>query len=325
MHAWRVNEYGPYSSALEWGEHPDPGCPTGGVVIDVAAAGINFPDLLAIAGTYQIKAPLPFVPGLEAVGQVVAAGPKSRFAPGQRVIVNAPWGAYAEKMAAADLQVFAVPPAMPDDHAAAFLIAYQTAFFAMVHRARLAVGEVLLVHGGAGGVGTAAIQIGKRLGARVIATASTPAKVEHCKRAGAHHVIDYTADDFVGAVKDLTGGHGADVIYDPVGGDVTVRSTKCIAWNGRIVIVGFAAGTITAIPANRILLKNIAVVGLHWGAYFLHQPELVRKAHEELLVWYEAGSITPIVTGAYPMSELANALDAIAGREAMGKLVVRRT
>jgi NADPH2:quinone reductase len=324
MKAWRVSESGHYGEALEWGEHPEPACPDTGVVIEVAAAGINFPDLLAIAGLYQVKAPLPFVPGLEAVGEVVKAGPKSRFAAGQRVIANANWGAYGEWMAAPDIGVFAIPPAMPDDHAAAFLIAYQTSFFAFVHRARLAAGEVALIHGGAGGVGTSAIQIAKRLGARVIATASTADKLAHCEAMGADHAINYKDEDFVAEVKRLTGGYGADVVYDPVGGDVTVRSTKCIAWNGRVIIIGFASGSIPEIPANRILLKNISIVGLHWGAYFVNQPELVRKAHEELLIWYQNESIQPHIGGAYDFADLPKALAAVEKREAIGKLVVSR-
>jgi NADPH2:quinone reductase len=323
MNAWRAHELGHYAEKLVWEECPEPRCPEDGVVIDVAAAGLNFPDLLAIAGRYQVKPELPFVPGLEAVGSVMVAGPESRFTPGQRVIANATSGAFGEKMAAPDGQVFSVPPSMSDEHAAAFLIAYQTSYFALVHRAALAAGETLLVLGGAGGVGTSAIQIGRHLGATVIATASSAPKREHCLAVGAHHVLD-PGDGFAAAVKELTGGRGADVIYDPVGGEATGEASRCIAWNGRLLIIGFASGAIPQIPANRLLLKNIAAIGLHWGAYFDREPELIRQAHEKLLSWYEDGAVQPVIGAAYPLAELPVALGVLERREAIGKLVVRR-
>jgi len=322
MNAWQVTKHGHYNEVLEWGPRDDPKCPDGGVVIDVAAAAVNYPDLLAIAGLYQVKSKPPFVPGLEAVGKVSEAGPNSKFKVGQRVVLNSTGGAFAEKMAAADLFAFAIPDEMSDEQAAGFFVAYQTSYFALTHRAALREGETLLVHGGAGGVGTSAIQIGKHLGARVIATASSAAKLEHCTAAGADEVINYKDEDWVERVKALTDNRGADVIYDPVGGDVTTASTKCIAWNGRLVIIGFASGSIPKIAANRVLLKNIAVVGLHWGNYFLHQPELVELAHEELLRWFESGSVKPIVSANLPMSELAQALASIEKRTATGKVVV---
>ncbi len=322
MYAWQVTKYGNFRDVLRWSERPDPSCPEDGVVIDVAAAAVNFPDLLAIAGLYQVKSEPPFVPGLEAVGIVSESGPKSRYKVGDRVVINSTGGAFAEKMAGSDLFAFPIPGEMSDEHAAAFFVANQTSYFALTHRARLEKGETLLVHGAAGGVGTSAIQIGKRLGATVIATASSDAKLEHCKRAGADHVINYTNDDWVAEVKKITGGRGADVIYDPVGGDVTNTSTKCIAWNGRLIIIGFAAGEIPKIPANRILLKNISVVGLHWGNYFVRQPELIEQAHRELLSWYGDGDVTPIIGAAHAMPSLPEALSALAGRTALGKLVV---
>ncbi len=322
MNGWTVKEVGHYRDVLHWGPHPDPDCPPDGVVVEVAAAAINFPDLLMIAGKYQVRPPRPFVPGLEAVGIVVKVGADSRFSLGDRLIVNGTHGAFAEKMAATDRQSFPAPQGMSDAEAAGFVVAYQTSHFALTHRAGLSVGEVLLVHGGAGGVGTSAIQLGKYLGARVIATASTDEKLKHCKKVGADDVINYTETDFASRVKELTGGHGADVIFDPVGGDVTATSTKCIAWNGRLLIIGFAAGEIPSIPANRILLKNISVVGLHWGNYFIHQPLLVNQAHQQLTQWFDEQVIRPVIGGQFPLADLPAALEVVEQRRAIGKIIL---
>jgi NADPH2:quinone reductase len=323
MRAWRAHRYGPYREVLTWDECDDPETPETGAVIRVASASLNFPDLLSIAGKYQVKAPLPFVPGIEAAGTVVAAGAKSKYRVGQRVIANNLWGAFGEKMAAPDLSLFAIPDAMSDDEAASLLVTYQTSYFALVHRAALRAGEVLLVHGGAGGVGIAAIQIGKALGATVIATAGADDKLEICRQAGAHHAINYKDEDFAAAVGKLTGGKGANVIYDPVGGDVFDRSLKCIAWEGRLLVIGFAGGRIPEVPANKILLKNISIVGLHWGAYAHHAPEAFHQAHEALLQMYAAGTIKPVVWKAFPLAQLPDALSAIESRASYGKVVVR--
>jgi NADPH2:quinone reductase len=323
MRAWRAHRYGPYREVLTWDECDDPEVPETGAVIRVASASLNFPDLLSIAGKYQVKAPLPFVPGIEAAGTVVAAGAKSKYRVGQRVIANNLWGAFAEKMAAPDLSLFAIPDAMSDDEAASLLVTYQTSYFALVHRAALRAGEVLLVHGGAGGVGIAAIQIGKALGATVIATAGADDKLEICRQAGADHAINYKDEDFAAAVGKLTGGKGANVIYDPVGGDVFDRSLKCIAWEGRLLVIGFAGGRIPEVPANKILLKNISIVGLHWGAYAHHAPEAFHQAHEALLQMYAAGTIKPVVWKAFPLAQLPDALSAIESRASYGKVVVR--
>jgi NADPH2:quinone reductase len=323
MRAWRAHRYGPYREVLTWDECDDPEVPETGAVIRVASASLNFPDLLSIAGKYQVKAPLPFVPGIEAAGTIVATGAKSRYRVGQRVIANNLWGAFGEKMAALDQALFAIPDAMSDDEAASLLVTYQTSYFALVHRAALRAGEVLLVHGGAGGVGIAAIQIGKALGATVIATAGADDKLEICRRAGADHAINYKDEDFAAAVGKLTGGKGANVIYDPVGGDVFDRSLKCIAWEGRLLVIGFAGGRIPEVAANKILLKNISIVGLHWGAYAHHAPEAFHQAHEALLQMYAAGTIKPVVWKAFPLAQLPDALSAIESRASYGKVVVR--
>jgi NADPH2:quinone reductase len=323
MRAWRAHRYGPYREVLTWDECDDPEIPEAGAVIRVASASLNFPDLLSIAGKYQVKAPLPFVPGIEAAGTVVAAGAKSRYRTGQRVIANNLWGAFGEQMAAPDASLFAIPDAMSDDEAASLLVTYQTSYFALVHRAALRAGETLLVHGGAGGVGIAAIQIGKALGATVIATAGADDKLEICRQVGADHVINYKDEDFAAVVARLTGGKGANVIYDPVGGDVFDRSLKCIAWEGRILVIGFASGRIPEVPANKILLKNISIVGLHWGAYAHHAPEAFHAAHEVLCRMYAEGTIKPVVWKAFPLAQLPDALSAIESRASYGKVVVR--
>jgi NADPH:quinone reductase len=323
MRAWRAHRYGPYRDVLSYDECDDPEVPETGAVIRVASASLNFPDLLAVAGKYQVKAPLPFVPGIEAAGTIVAAGAKSVYRPGQRVIANNLWGAFAEKMAAPDASLFAIPDAMTDDEAASLLVTYQTSYFALVHRARMRPTETLLVHGGAGGVGIAAIQIGKALGGTVIATAGSDDKLEICRQAGADVVINYRDDDFVAAVQKATAGRGADVIYDPVGGDVFDKSLKCIAWEGRLLVIGFASGRIPEIPANKILLKNISVVGLYWGAYQFHAPDMFRQAHEALSRLYVEGKIKPVVWKAFPLAELPTALEALESRASYGKIVVR--
>ncbi len=323
MQAWRVHEFGHYRDVLRWESCDEPTPPESGVVIEVAAAALNFPDLLAIRGAYQVKAPLPFTPGIEAAGVVTAVGPKSRHRVGDRVIANHLWGAFATKMAAPDQSCFAIPALMSDEAAAALLVAYQTSYFALAIRTQLGADETLLVHGGAGGVGTAAIQLGKARGATVIATAGTDDKLRVCSDAGADHVINYREQNFVEAVKSLTNGRGADVIYDPVGGDVFDQSTRCIAFGGRLLVIGFASGRIPEIKANRILLKNIAVIGLFWGNYQLHEPQLLHDVHHALCELYAAGDINPVIYKTYPLSELPQALAALESRASYGKILVR--
>ncbi len=322
MRAWRVHEYGSYRDKLRLEEVDKPRAPDDGVVVRVAAAGVNFPDLLAIAGQYQVKAPLPFTPGIEACGEIVEVGARSRWKPGQRVIASGGWGAFAEYMVADDIGVYPVPDEMSTVDAAAFLVVYHTSYFALVYRAEMKPGETLLVHGGAGGVGTSAIQLGKALGATVIATAGSDDKLEVCRRLGADHVINYKNEDFVARVKDLTGGRGADVIYDPVGGEVFDRSLKCIAFSGRILVIGFASGRIPQVPANIVLLKNISVVGVHWGNYRFYDPDKLAPAHEALCRLYVEGKARPLIGKELPLAELPAALDAIRARESVGKIVL---
>ncbi|MGH7264908.1 MAG: NADPH:quinone oxidoreductase family protein [Candidatus Rokuibacteriota bacterium] len=310
-------------SALEYAEAPEPEPGAGEVLVETRAVGCNFPDILMVQGKYQTKPPLPFSPGHELSGVVAAVGPGvTRLRPGQRVLALVKWGAYAERVVAPADRVFAIPDAMPFDEAAAFGLVYQTAYCALVHRGALQAGEWLLVHGAAGGVGLAAVQLGRALGARIIATAGTPAKLDVARRAGAEVLIDYRTEDWVERVKAATGGRGADVVYDPVGGDVFDGSSRCIAFEGRLLVIGFAGGRIPSIAANRILLKNMSVVGVYWGRYQDENPALVERWMEALMALYEKGAVRPVIFGRYPLREAARALQALAARESHGKVIL---
>lgn len=324
MRAWRVFEHGGYRErlSLESGL-ADPVRGEGEALVSVRTVGLNFADLLSIEGRYQVKAPLPFTPGIEACGEVLVPDEAGRLSTGQRILLTKPWGALAERVCVDAESCFPVPEGMDDDEAAALLLTYQTSHFALVRRAALAPGEFLLVHNGAGGVGSAAIQIGKALGATVMATAGGEAKLEICRRAGADHVLDYRSGDFIDAVLGLTGGRGADVVYDSIGGDVFDASTRCIAFEGRLLVIGFAGGRIPSIAANRVMLKNIAVVGLNWGAYRDRRSPLVADVHRDLCRLHREGAISPIVYRTYAFEELVEALSDLQDRRSYGKLVVR--
>lgn len=310
-------------SDLEYLDVPDPEPGPGEVLIETRAVGCNFPDILMIQGKYQVKPPHPFSPGHEIAGVVRAVGSGvTRVRPGQRVIANLEWGGYAERAVAAAERVHPIPDGMPFDQAAAFFVVYQTGYSALVRRAALQPGEWLLVHGAAGGVGLAAVQLGKALGARVIATAGTPDKLEVARQSGADILIDYRTEDWVERVKSVTRGEGADVIYDPVGGDVFDGSTKCLAFEGRLLTIGFAGGRIPTVAVNRLLLKNISVVGVHWGYYQRRGSPLVQEWTDALLKLYGEGWIRPVIYRAYPLREAAAALRALASRESYGKVVL---
>jgi NADPH2:quinone reductase len=324
--AWVVRELGgPESMHFE---DVEPGEPADGMVrIAVRAAAINFPDALMVAGTYQMKPALPFVPGVEVSGEVVAAPATSGFKPGDRVTAlldtgGLTRGGYAEIADAIPTSVSPMPNNMSFEEAAGFTLTYQTGWFGLHRRANLQPGETLLVHAGAGGVGSAAIQLGKAAGATVVATAGSDAKVELCRRLGADHAINYKTQDFAEEVKKLTGGRGANVIYDPVGGDVYDRSTKCIAFEGRIVIVGFTSGRIAQAATNHVMVKNYSVVGLHWGLYNTRAPELIPTASRALLDLYEAGKIKPHISARVPLAEAPGALATVAGGKSTGKVIL---
>lgn len=325
MRAWQVRELGDPTEVLTLVEVEPPMPGPGEVVVEVEAAALNFFDILLCQGKYQERPPLPFTPGAEVAGRVVAAGAGVNLAPGRRVIAMPPLprGGFAERVAAPVSRVFPVPDALPAEAAAALHIAYQTAHFALHRRARLRPGETVLVHAGAGGVGSAAIQLAVAAGARVLATAGGAEKVAICRRLGADPAIDYRAGDFVEAVKAATGGRGADVIFDPVGGDVFDASRRCVAFEGRLVVIGFAGGRIADAPTNHALVKNYSIVGLHWGLYARVMPQLIVETHTELLRAYAAGEIDPLIYRVAPFAELPAALAEIGSRRTWGKLVTR--
>ena len=297
------------------------------VRIRVRAAAINFPDALMVAGLYQVKPDLPFVPGVEVSGEVVSAPPGTGFNAGDRVMAlvdNAGLtrGGYSEIADAAPQSVSRIPDKMSFEEGAGFTLAFQTGWFGLHRRANLKAGETLLVHAGAGGVGSAAIQLGKAAGATVIATAGSDEKVEVCRRLGADHAVNYKTEDFVEEVKRVTGGRGADVVFDPVGGDVYDRSTKCVAFEGRIVIVGFTSGRIPQAATNHVPIKNYSVVGLHWGLYTKRAPELIAPAARALLDLYDSGKIKPHISARIPLSEAPRALAIVAEGKSTGKVIL---
>jgi NADPH2:quinone reductase len=293
----------------------------------VRAAAINFPDALMVAGLYQVKPELPFVPGVEVSGEVVSAPATSGFKPGDRVMalvdnIGLTHGGYSEIADAAPGSVTRIPDTMPFEEAAGFTLIFQTGWFGLHRRANLQAGETLLVHAGAGGVGSAAIQLGKAAGATVIATAGSDEKVEVCRKLGADHALNYKTQDFVEEVKKITAGRGADVVFDPVGGDVYDRSTKCIAFEGRILIVGFTSGRIPQAAANHVLIKNYSVVGLHWGLYAKRAPELIPPGMKALLDLYDAGKIKTYIGTRLPLGDAPRALATVAEGKSMGKVIL---
>ncbi len=312
---------GPESLKVE--EVPPPEPAAGQVLIDVAAAGVNFADTLMIAGKYQEKPPFPFSPGLEIAGTLRALGAGvGGLQPGQRVMALTDWGGYAEGALARAGDVYPLPDCLGWAEAAGFPITYGTAHAALRWHADLQPGEVLLVHGAAGGVGLAAVEIGKAIGATVIATAGGAEKLAVAEAHGADHLIDYRSEDIRDRVKQITGGRGADVVFDPVGGDVFDASLRCIAWSGRILVIGFAAGRVPQIPANILLVKNVAVMGVYWGSYRKHAPERLKEEFRELFGWVEAGLLKPHVSHRLDLTQAAEAMALLLERRSTGKVVL---
>ena len=294
------------------------------VRIAVHACSVNFADTLIIAGRYQEKPELPFTPGAEVAGKVLAVGANVlHVKPGERIVALCSHGGFAEEAKANAMSVMPIPDSMDYVSAAAFPIAYGTAHVALDHRGQLQAGETLLVHGASGGVGLAAVQIGKQMGATVIATASTAAKLALAQAHGADHLVNYTESEFRHQVKELTNGKGADVIFDPVGGDVFDQSTRCINWEGRILVIGFAAGRIPQFPVNLALVKNFSVVGVYWGRYAKENPKVLTNSLATLMGWYAAGKLQPHVTQTFALAETGAALRMLMDRKALGKVVVR--
>ena len=319
MKAWQVTAFGePEEMTLREVPVPTPG--PGQVLIRNRAVGLNFFDILQIQGKCQSKPSFPFTVGREVAGAVEAVGGGvTEFSLGQPVFAFPDGGGYAEYSLAAADRTFPKPDEMDFSAAAGMAITYQTSYFALTRRARLQEGEWLLVHAGASGVGVAALQLGKALGARTIATAGSDEKLAFCRAQGADHVIGYSDPSWVDQVKEITSGRGADVIYDPVGGDVFELSTKCIAPDGRLLVVGFAGGRIPSIAANRVLLKNMSVVGVFWGRHVDENPAYLAEAQEKIMAFYRQGKIRPSVSITYPLSQAPAALRDLAQRKIIGK------
>ena len=294
---------------------------TGSILIDVHAAGVNFADTLITRGEYQEKPPLPFSPGMEVAGIVREVDPYVvNISPGDRVVAQLDHGGFAEIAVARKEDVALIPDTMDFPTAATFPLAYLTSHLALQHRARIQSGEVLLVHGASGGVGLTAVEVGKALGATVIASASSPEKLATARQHGADHLINYTEEDIRDRVLELTG--GVDVVYDPVGGDSFRASLRCINPGGRILIIGFASGDVPQIPANHLLVKDASTLGLSIGQIRKHQPKLIRDSLTELLSWWTAGRLKPLVSATYPLKDYAQALESITSRRTTGKLAL---
>lgn len=294
------------------------------VLLDVHAAGINFPDTLIIEGKYQFKPPFPFSPGGEAAGVISAVGEKvSHLKAGDRVMALTGWGSCAEQVAVPAYNVLPMPEGMEFTTAAAFSMTYGTAIHALTQRGALQEGETLLVLGASGGVGLAAVEIGKAMGARVIAAASTAEKLEVARQAGADELINYQSDDIRERIKTITKGQGVDVVIDPVGGDLFEQVFRSIAWNGRMLVIGFASGSIPSLPANLPLLKGAAVIGVFWGSFAQRQLQENMHNFQQLFAWYAEGKLKPLVSQTFPLADTAQAIKTLAARKAVGNLVVK--
>ena len=324
MRAWQVRELGEPLEVLQLSQAPDPQPESGQILVRVLASAANFPDVLMCRGMYQVRPAMPFTPGVDLCGEVAALGEGvSRFAIGDRVIGASvlPHGGFAELAIMNEATTYAAPASLDDAEAAAFYLGYQTGWFALHRRARLQPGETLLVHAAAGGVGSAAVQLGKAAGARVIGVVGGPEKAQVARSLGADLVIDRLSEDFVASVKEVTGGRGADVIFDPVGGDAYRRSTKCIAFEGRIVIVGFAGGEVQSAALNHALVKNYSILGLHWGYYNEKDPAAVDACQVLLTLMADAGTLRPLVSERLALGDVAGGIQRLADGSTTGRVV----
>ena len=322
MKAIVCRKFGPPES-LEYDEVPSRPAGKNEVRIKVKAAGVNFPDTLIIQGKYQLKAEPPFTPGGEIAGEVIEAGEKVKHVrPGDAVAALIPTGGYAEEAVAMGDAVIPLPRGMSMNDAAGFPFTYGTSLHALKQRANLKAGETLLVLGAAGGVGLAALQIGKLMGARVIAAAGSDEKLAFCKAQGADDVVNYTKESLKEAVKKLTKGQGADVIYDPVGGDLAQDCFSCINWNGRYLVIGFASGKIPDVALNRLLLKGAAAVGVFWGAFVAREPKVNWENFQQLFAWYGEGKLKPHISATYPLAQASRALRDMLERKVTGKVLL---
>ena len=313
---------GPESLVLE--EVPAPPLGAGEVRVRVHAAGVNFPDILIVQGKYQFKPAFPFAPGGEVAGEVIEIGADvTGFEPGQRVVATMTYGGFAEEVVVPADRVLEIPDGLDFTTASSMALTYGTGTYALIQRARLQAGETLLVHGASGGVGLAAVEIGRALGARVIATGGSDEKLRITQEHGAEVVINYGRGEFKDEVKRLTGGQGADVIYDPVGGDVFDQSLRCINWDGRLLVVGFASGRIPSAPANLALLKSCAIVGVFWGSWIVREPEQNARNMGQVFAWMAEGKVRPHISHSFPLAQAADALQALIERKVVGKAVLK--
>ena len=303
---------------------PDPECGPGQVLVDIKAAGLNFPDVLIIEGKYQYQPPLPFIPGGECAGVVAAVGEGvTHVKPGDSVIGMIQIGGFATKVAAPAQSVFPMPPGLTYEQAAGVSMTYFTSHHALKQRANLQPGETLLVMGAAGGVGSTAIELGKWMGAKVIAAASSDEKLEFCKQLGADEVINYSTEDLKTRLKELTGGKGVDVVYDPVGGDYAEPALRNMAWNGRYLVIGFASGPIPKIPLNLALLKGCAIMGVFWGRFVGEEPKVHLENVAELWDLFSNKTLNPVVTESFALSDYQAAYECMTERRARGKVIIR--
>ncbi|MDO5504261.1 MAG: NADPH:quinone oxidoreductase family protein [Actinomycetia bacterium] len=324
MRAWQVTELGEPKDVLVENEVEIPELSGSQMRVRTLAAAANFPDVLMCRGLYQVKPDLPFTPGVEGCFEVVEIGPNvTQWSVGDRIIggPTLPHGAFAEFALVDANMVLPAPDSLTHEEAASLFIGYQTGWFGLHRRARLQEGETLLIHAAAGGVGSAAIQLGKAAGARVIGVVGGAEKADYARQLGADIVIDRRSEDFVAVVKEHTSGRGADVIYDPVGGETYQRSTKCIAFEGRILVIGFAGGQIQEAALNHALVKNYSIVGLHWGLYTQQDPGAVLAAHEELTRLADAGVVKPLIGETRGLDEVPAGLQALADGETVGRVV----
>jgi NADPH2:quinone reductase len=323
MKALLCVEHGP-PEKLELREVPSPEPGPDEVLIEVKACGVNFPDTLIIRDLYQFKPRLPFSPGSDVAGVVKAVGEDvSNYSPGDEVLTLINWGGFAEEALADAAQVFPKPAGMDFETAAAFLMAYATSYHALKDRAQLQKGESLVVLGAAGGVGLTAVELGKLMGARVIAAASTKEKLDLCREYGADETINYVEEDLKSRIKELTDGAGADVVYDPVGGDFSEAALRATAWKGRFLVIGFAAGEIPKIPLNLVLLKGCQVVGVFWGRFAKTEADRNIANTMQLVQWYAEGKIKPHIDRVYSLEDAPQALRDMMERRVKGKVVVR--
>ena len=322
MKALLCTEFGPLEK-LTIREIPKPSPGPGQVLLDVKASSLNFPDVLMAQGLYQVKPPLPFSPGTEMAGVVVETGVDVQgVKTGDRVIAMPGWGGFAEECAVDAGRLIPLPEGMDFDTGAAFLYTYETSLHALRDRGRLQAGETLLVLGAAGGVGLAAVEIGKAMGARVIAAASSEDKLALCKERGADEAINYVSENLRGRINELTGQRGVDIVFDPVGGSYTETALRAMAWGGRLLVIGFATGDIPKIPINLALLKERSIIGVYWGESIKHDPEGHARNVKQLVEWLAAGKVNPVISERVPLSKAADAMKRMFNRQVKGKVVV---